>query len=111
VYFILVFLFAFFYTAITFDPDSMAENLQKSGAFVPGVRPGAPTSEYFGNVLSRITLVGGIFLATVAVIPIIIRSITGISALAIGGTGLLIVVAVVIDLAKKIDSQISMREY
>ncbi|OHB09710.1 MAG: preprotein translocase subunit SecY [Candidatus Zambryskibacteria bacterium RIFCSPLOWO2_12_FULL_45_14] len=110
-YFVLVFLFTYFYTAVTFDPDSIATNLQKSGAFVPGVRPGDATSEYISRVLTRLTLVGALFLGAIAVLPLILRSITGIQSLAIGGTALLIVVSVVIDLVKKVDAQISAREY
>ncbi|MBU4536671.1 preprotein translocase subunit SecY [Patescibacteria group bacterium] len=110
-YFILVFFFTYFYTAITFDPDSISENLQKSGAFIPGVRPGEKTSEYLGKVLTRITLVGASFLGIIAVLPLIMQAITGVAALAIGGTALLIVVSVVLDLVKKIDAQVSMREY
>jgi len=110
-YFVLVFLFTYFYTAVTFDPDSVATNLQKSGAFVPGVRPGEATSEYIARILTRLTLVGALFLGTIAVLPLILRSLTGIQALAIGGTALLIVVSVVLDLAKKINAQVSVREY
>jgi len=110
-YFLLVFLFTYFYTAVTFDPDSMAKNLQKSGAFVPGVRPGEPTAKHIGNILSRITLVGALFLGIIAVLPVIVTSLSGLSSLTIGGTALLIAVSVVIDLIKKVDSQISMREY
>ena len=110
-YFVLVFLFTYFYTAVTFDPDSIATNLQKSGAFVPGVRPGEATSEYISRVLTRLTLVGALFLGVIAILPLILRSLTGIQALAIGGTALLIVVSVVIDLIKKVDAQISAREY
>lgn len=110
-YFLLVFLFTYFYTAVTFDPDSIATNLQKSGAFVPGVRPGRNTSEYIGKILTRITLVGAIFLGFIAVIPLGMQAITGVTALAIGGTALLIAVSVVIDLVRKIEAQISMREY
>ena len=110
-YFILVFLFTYFYTAVTFDPHAISENLQKNGAFIPGVRPGQPTSEYIGKVLTRITLVGATFLGLIAVLPMATQAITGIQSLAIGGTGLLIVVSVVIDLMKKIDAQVSMREY
>jgi preprotein translocase subunit SecY len=111
VYFVLVFLFTYFYTAVTFDPDSMAKNLQKSGAFVPGVRPGEPTAKHIGNILSRITLVGALFLGVIAVLPVVVTSISGITSLTIGGTALLIAVSVVIDLIKKIDAQVSMREY
>jgi len=110
-YFVLVFLFTYFYTAVTFDPDSISKNLQQSGAFIPGVRPGQPTSEYLGKVLTRITLVGALFLGIIAVLPLVANSITGISSVAVGGTALLIVVSVVIDLIKKIEAQITMREY
>ncbi len=110
-YFILVFLFTYFYTAVTFDPDQISKNLQQSGAFIPGVRPGQSTSEYLGKVLTRITLLGAVFLSVVAVLPLAVRSITGIASLAVGGTALLIVVTVVIDLIKKVDAQITMREY
>lgn len=110
-YFVLVFLFTYFYTAVTFDPDSIAKNLQKSGAFIPGVRPGESTAVHLGNILSRITLVGASFLATIAVLPVIVQSFSGITSLTIGGTALLIAVSVVIDLIKKVDSQVSMREY
>lgn len=110
-YFILVFLFTYFYTAVTFDPESIATNLQKSGAFIPGVRPGQPTSDYISKVLTRITLVGASFLGAIAVLPMAVQGITGISSLAIGGTALLIVVSVVLDLVKKVGAQLSMREY
>ena len=110
-YFLLVFFFTYFYTAVTFDPDSVATNLQKSGAFVPGVRPGEATAEYISRILTRLTLVGALFLGIIAILPLILRSLTGIQALAIGGTALLIVVSVVIDLIKKIDAQVSAREY
>ena len=110
-YFVLVFFFTYFYTAVTFDPDSIATNLQKSGAFVPGVRPGEATSDYISRIVTRLTLVGALFLGVIAVLPLILRSLTGIQALAIGGTALLIVVSVVIDLIKKVDSQVSAREY
>jgi preprotein translocase subunit SecY len=110
-YFVLVVLFTYFYTAITFEPHQVAKNLQKNGAFIPGVRPGATTSEYLGNIITRITLVGALFLGTLAVLPLILRGITGITAITIGGTALLIVVSVVLDLVKKIDAQTSIREY
>lgn len=110
-YFLLVFLFTYFYTAITFDPDQISKNLQRSGAFIPGVRPGASTSDYIGKILFRLTLVGALFLGVIAVLPLVVQSLTGIGAVAIGGTGLLIVVSVVIDLIKKVDAQISAREY
>jgi preprotein translocase subunit SecY len=110
-YFLFVFIFTYFYTAITFDPKQMADNLQKNGAFVPGVRPGGQTETYVGDIVGRITLVGGLFLAIVAILPLLMQKFTGIGQIAIGGTALLIVVSVVIDLVKRIDSQLSMREY
>lgn len=110
-YFILVFAFTYFYTAVTFDPHAVAENLQKSGAFIPGVRPGHSTAEHVSKILTRLTLVGALFLGLIAVLPLAMRALTGINSLAIGGTGLLIVVSVVIELMKQINSQISMREY
>jgi preprotein translocase subunit SecY len=110
-YFALVFLFTYFYTAITFEPNTIATNLQKNGAFVPGVRPGSATATYLGNIVTRITLIGALFLGGIAVLPILMQAITGASALAIGGTALLIVVSVILDLLRKIDAQITMREY
>lgn len=110
-YFLLVFIFTYFYTAVTFDPKQISENLQKSGAFIPGVRPGESTMEYLGKIVTRITLVGAVFLGIIAVLPTITQGFTGNQSLAIGGTALLIVVSVVLDLLKKIDAQISMREY
>jgi preprotein translocase subunit SecY len=110
-YFVLVFLFTYFYTAVTFDPDAISRNLQQNGAFVPGVRPGQSTSEYLAKVLTRITFVGALFLGVIAVLPLIVKSLTGITAVAVGGTAVLIVVSVVIDLIKKIEAQVTMREY
>jgi len=110
-YFGLVFVFTYFYTAITFEPSQIAKNLQKNGAFIPGVRPGNNTAEYLGTIITRITLVGASFLGVVAVFPIIIQGITGITTFTIGGTALLIAVMVVLDVIKKIDAQTSIREY
>jgi preprotein translocase subunit SecY len=110
-YFIFVFLFTYFYTAVTFDPEALSTNLQKNGAFIPGIRPGMHTSEYISKVLSRITLLGATFLGFVAILPLIMQFITGNTSFALGGTSILIVVSVVLDLMKKVDAQISMREY
>jgi preprotein translocase subunit SecY len=110
-YFIFVFLFTYFYTAVTFDPEALSENLQKNGAFIPGIRPGASTSSYISNVLNRITLLGATFLGVVAILPLIMQFITGNTSFALGGTSVLIVVSVVLDLIKKVDAQVSMREY
>ncbi len=111
VYFALVVLFTFFYTAITFDPTAMSNNLHKNGAFVPGVRPGAATEDYLGRIVTRTTVFGALFLGVIAVLPIVLQNITGMQSLAIGGTAVLIVVSVLIDIMKKLDAQISMREY
>jgi preprotein translocase subunit SecY len=110
-YFVLVVLFTFFYTAVTFDPHAISENLQKNGAFIPGVRPGEATMQYLGKVVTRITLVGAFFLGLVAVLPVIVSGITGNQALTIGGTSLLIAVSVVLEMVKKFDAQLAMREY
>lgn len=110
-YFIFVFFFTYFYTAATFDPNQIAENLQKNGAFISGVRPGEHTAEYLARIITRITFVGGVFLGFIAVLPIVMQSITHVQSLALGGTALLIVVSVILDLARRIDAQISIREY
>lgn len=110
-YFVLVFLFTYFYTAVTFDPEATSNNLQRSGAFIPGVRPGEATERYISGVLTRITLVGGLFLGLIAVLPTIVQSYTGITAISVGGTSLLIAVSVIIDVIKKLEGQISLREY
>jgi preprotein translocase subunit SecY len=111
VYFILVVLFTYFYTGVTFEPHRVAENLQKSGAFVPGVRPGRETEEFVGNVVHRVTLPGAVFLGLIAVSPSIVQGLTGITTIVVGGTALLIAVQVALDLARKIDAQVSLREY
>lgn len=111
VYFFLVVAFTYFYTAVMFDPEKTADNLQKNGAFIPGYRPGVATAEHIGFILSRITFFGALFLGAVAVLPVVVQGITGISALQVGGTSLLIAVSVVLDVIKKIDAQLSMREY
>ncbi len=110
-YFVLVVAFTYFYTAVTFDPKMISENLQQSGAFIPGVRPGEHTRDHLGNIVTRITLVGALFLGIIAILPLIMQAFTANKSLAVGGTALLIVVSVVLDLLKKVDAQVSMREY
>lgn len=110
-YFILVVLFTFFYTAITFDPDEISKNLQRSGGFIPGIRPGDNTRIFISKIVYRITLFGALFLGLVAVLPNITQAITGLQALTLGGTALLIVVAVAIEIMKQLESQLDMREY
>jgi len=112
-YFILVVLFTYFYTAVTFDPKNVANNLQKMGGFIPGIRPGKPTSDFLYFILNRVLLFGAIFLGTVAVLPSIVQGATGITAFGfvIGGTALLIVVSVVLETIRQISSQLTMRDY
>lgn len=112
-YFFMVVAFTYFYTAVTFDPKMISENLQRSGAFIPGVRPGDHTRDYLANIVTRITLVGALFLGVVAIMPLVIQALSSNSnqSVAVGGTALLIVVSVVLDLLKKIDAQVAMREY
>lgn len=110
-YFLLVVGFTYFYTSIIFKPDQVAENLQKQGGFIPGIRPGEPTATYLSNVLTRVTFAGSLFLGAIAVLPVVMQAYTGNSVFLIGGTSLLIVVAVVIESVKQIESQATMREY
>jgi len=110
-YFILVFIFTYFYTAVIFHPYQIAENLQKQGAFIPGIRPGSHTAEYLQYTISRITLTGALFLALIAVLPLLLKGATGMQSMVIGGTSILIVVSVVIELIKQIESQLTMRDY
>lgn len=110
-YFVLVFVFTYFYTAITFDPKQISENLQKQGAFMPGIRPGEPTMEYLTKIVTRTTFIGALFLGLVAVLPSVVQGLTGINTITVGGTGILIVVSVVIEVLKKVDAQIGMRQY
>ena len=111
IYFTLVFVFTYFYTFVTFDPVRTADNLQKQGAFIPGQRPGEATSTHIYYVLSRITMVGALFLGVIAILPIILQGITGFNAVQIGGTSILIAVSVALDLMKKIDAHLAMSEY
>lgn len=112
-YFLLVVAFTYFYTAVTFDPTMISQNLQQGGAFIPGIRPGDHTRDYLANIVTRITLVGALFLGIIAILPLVIQGFSPDStrSFAVGGTALLIVVSVVLDLLKKIDAQIAMREY
>jgi len=110
-YFTLVVVFTYFYTAIIFDPNKIADNLQKQGGYIPGIRPGNHTSEYLGKIIKRITLTGSMFLGAIAVLPLVMQGAMGGSVLSIGGTSILIVVAVVVELVKQIESQLVMRNY
>lgn len=110
-YFLLVFGFTFFYTAVIFHPQKIAENLQRQGGFVPGIRPGKETEKYLGMTVNRINLIGAMFLGVIAILPLLIQGLTGTQSFSIGGTSLLIVVAVAIETAKQIEAQITMHEY
>jgi preprotein translocase subunit SecY len=110
-YFFLVFLFTYFYTAVTFDPEAIASNLQKQGGFIPGIRPGPSTADFLSKLITRITLVGALFLGVIAVLPLIMQAIIKIQSLTIGGTALLIVVSVVLETIKQIRAQLTLREY
>jgi preprotein translocase subunit SecY len=110
-YFLLVIGFTYFYTAITFNPQKISAEIQKQGGFVPGIRPGAPTAAYLNYILTRITLAGALFLGVLAIFPNIMKQFTGIAALTIGGTSILIVVSVVLETVKKLESQLVMRNY
>ena len=111
VYFFLVFLFTYFYTAITFNPGEISKNLQRSGGFIPGIRPGETTTNYFSKLINRVTFLGAAALGLIAVLPLIVQSVTKISVLNVSGTALLIVVAVVLDSMRQLDSQLVSREY
>jgi preprotein translocase subunit SecY len=112
-FFLLVCLFTYFYTAVTFDPKAIASNLQKMGGFVPGIRPGQSTANFLYYILNRVLLIGALFLGTIAVMPSIVQGVTGVLAFQflIGGTALLIVVSVVLESMRQIRAQLQMREY
>lgn len=110
-YFVLVVAFTYFYTSVTFDPGQIAENIQKQGGFVPGIRPGKQTMKYLKYVVNRITFTGALFLGFIAVLPLLLQAATRVNTLTIGGTALLIVVSVVLETMKQIQSQLTMRQY
>lgn len=111
IYFLLVVVFTFFYTAVVFNPKKIAEDIQKQGGFIPGVRPGQATANYLNYILNRITVVGAVFLGLIAVFPQITRAITGVETLLVGGTGILIVVSVVLETFKSLEASLVMRNY
>ncbi len=111
IYFFLVIGFTYFYTAITFNPTKISTEIQKYGGFIPGIRPGTPTAQYLNYILTRITLAGALFLGVIAILPSIARHITGVSTLLVGGTGVLIVVSVVLETVKTLEAQLVMRNY
>jgi preprotein translocase subunit SecY len=111
VYAILVMFFTFFYTYVQFNPIELANNMKKNGGFIPGIRPGKPTSDYIGKVLNRITWFGGLFLAAVTVLPYIVSYFTGVTGLVFAGTSVLILVGVALDTVRQMESQMLMRHY
>jgi preprotein translocase subunit SecY len=111
VVFLFVVLFTYFYTLVTYSQQNLAENLQKQGGFIPGIRPGKPTNDYITRVLVRITAAGAIFLGLISVMPYFATTLTDVQALTISGTGLLIVVGVVLDTMKQLEAQLQMRNY
>lgn len=110
-YFVLVVAFTYFYTSVIFHPDQISENLQKQGGFIPGIRPGKLTADYLNFVSNRIILAGALFLGVIAILPIMLQRATGLATLAVGGTSLLIVVSVVIEMVSKIEAQLTLRDY
>jgi preprotein translocase subunit SecY len=110
-FFVLVFAFTFFYTSIIFQPKQIAENLQKQGGFVPGLRPGSQTAQYLSGIIYKITFPGALFLSVVALFPIILQQTTGIRTLTIGGTGILIIVSVTLEFVRTLKAQLAMRSY
>jgi preprotein translocase subunit SecY len=110
-YFVLVVGFTYFYTAVVFNPKKIAEEIQKYGGFIPGIRPGVSTANYLNYILTRITLAGALFLGLIAVFPTIARFFTNVQNLLIGGTGILIVVSVILETIKAIEAQLVMRNY
>ncbi len=111
VYFFLVIGFTYFYTAVVFNPEKIADEIKKYGGFVPGIRPGKPTAEYLNYILTRITLAGALFLGIIAVLPSVVQSMTNVVTLTIGGTGILIVVSVVLETTKQLEAMLVMRSY
>ena len=111
IYFLLILVFTFFYTYIIFEPKQTAENLQKRGGFIIGVRPGTETKQYLSYIISRVTLIGALFLAIIAVFPILLQQVSQIQTLIIGGTSVLIVVSVIIETNRQLAGQLTMRRY
>jgi preprotein translocase subunit SecY len=111
VYFLMVVGFTYFYTSVVFNPEKISENLQKSGGFIPGIRPGSHTADYLNKVLNRITLVGAVFLGLIAILPSFFQNVVGVANLAIGGTGILIVVSVILEVTRDLEAQLVMKRY
>ena len=111
IYFVLILMFAYFYTTIQYNPIEMANNLKQNNGTIPGIRPGRPTADFIAKILSRITLIGALFLALIALLPIAYSGLTGMRGLSMGGTSVIIIVGVALDTAKQLESQMMMRHY
>ena len=111
VYMLLIFAFAYFYSTIQFNPVEVANNMKQNGGFIPGFRPGRPTSDFIARVLNKITMMGAIFLAIVAVLPQIMSNIKGLESLAVGGTSILIMVSVALETVRAMENMLLMRHY
>ena len=110
-YFLLIVMFAYFYMSVQYNPLEMANNLRQSNGTIPGLRPGKPTADFIAKILSKVTLIGALFLAFVALIPIIFTNITGMGGLSLGGTSVIIIVGVALETVKQLESQMMMRHY
>ena len=111
IYFILIILFAYFYTTIQYNPVEIANNLRTSNGTIPGIRPGRPTADFIAKILSRITLIGALFLSVIALLPLIFGKVSTMGNLSLGGTSIIILVGVALDTVKQLESQIVMRNY
>jgi preprotein translocase subunit SecY len=110
-YFVLIIVFTYFYTAVSFDPNDVADNIKKYGGFIPGIRPGRPTTDYLARVTERLTLVGALVLAMIAIAPVYLARGTGVLTLYLAGTSLLIVVGVALETMKQLEAYVLMRHY
>ena len=110
-YFFLILVFAYFYMTIQYNPIEMANNLRQNNGTIPGIRPGKPTAEFISKILAKVTLIGALFLAFIAIVPIVYGNITGLGRLSMGGTSVIIMVGVALETVKQMESQMMMRHY
>ncbi|MBQ6857497.1 MAG: preprotein translocase subunit SecY, partial [Lachnospiraceae bacterium] len=111
IYIVLIVLFAYFYTSITFNPMEVANNMKKAGGFIPGIRPGKPTSDYLNEVLNNIVFIGACGLIIVCLFPIVVSGLFGVGNLSFGGTSLIIIASVILETIKQIESMMTVRNY
>ena len=110
-YFVLIIMFAYFYTAIQYNPVEMSNNLRQNNGTIPGIRPGRPTADFIAKILSRITLIGALFLALIALLPLIFGKISSMGNMSLSGTSIIILVGVALETVKQLESQMMMRHY